>query len=345
MPVQADNLYAKQVVVISYLELCFVLTIDNIVHKHFDFVDMEEYKKKTNTGDDVLIRIQPASCLQTSDTKPPTAVLLGWIGSRPKHVAKYTQLYEAMGYNTVQTTAPFSVVFPVAPRTTAKFVLSLLRVLVGDDRLTSGGIMFHKFSNGGAVCAPHLSRFFHGLYPDLIKPDDEIVVKAIKDAIAGVIFDSAPVYLKPGLGGRAISEGLGIQPGLVSAIITFIFTLLCLIQRFLVVNLARHFWDGLRDARYMCPELYIYSHEDHLLDVPSLEDLIIYRKRNHDVHVWHVLDAEHVKILRKYPEEYLRTVQLAHEWGINAWRKRVSLPPWPLRDSNNNGYADSTPLQ
>lgn len=291
---------------------------------------MEIYKKKTNTGDDVYVRIQPNSS-RPSSSVPPTAVVLGWLASKPKIVAKYTALYEQMGYNTVQTTAPFSVVFPVTPRVTAKFLLSILRILTSDTRLTDGGIVFHMFSNAGAVNAPHLARMFAGDYRDFIKVDDEIVVKKIKDSIAAVIFDSAPVYIRIHLGACAITEGLGFkESSVVGVIITIMFTILCLLQR-LLINLPRDFWNDIRNAQYMCPELYIFSQIDHLLDVTALEDLIAERRQTgHDVRVWSVTDADHVSILRKHPSLYRRTIYSVNEWGVNVWRKNVSLSPWIL---------------
>lgn len=305
---------------------------------------MEEYKKKTNTGDDVFIRIQTPASSQSPATAAPTAVLFGWLGSKPRHVAKYATLYEHMGYNTVQTTAPFSIVFPITPRTSAFFVLSVMRILANDDRLTSGGIVFHKFSNGGAVCAPHLSRFFNGQYHDFIKPDDKVVVKTIRDSIAAIVFDSAPVYLRTDLGAQAITEALGLPSGILATIITITFTLLCYIQ-YLFINLPRYFWDGVRNACYMCPELYIYSRADHLLDVSSLEALINEREsQGQAVKVWHVEDAKHVSILRKHPQQYIQTIQSINDWGINVWRKRVSLPHWippPLHETPSHQKSDS----
>lgn len=289
---------------------------------------MEVYKKKTNTGDDVFIRIQPRGS-ESSSPPPPTALVLGWLASKPKNVSKYTLLYEQMGYNTIQTTASFSVVFPISPRYSAKYLLSLLRILASDDRLTAGGLVIHMFSNAGAINAPHLSKMFSGGYPDVIKADDEFVVKKTKDAIAATVFDSGPVYLHNSLGARAINLGLGFDESIIGVVIRILFTLLCWLQRILLGNVPRNFWDGLRKAQYLSPELYIFSHVDQLMDVSSLEALIEERKQaGHNVRKWDVNDADHVSILRAHPEEYIQTIHAVNEWGINAWRNRASLPSW-----------------
>lgn len=326
---------------------------------------MDEYKKKTNTGDDVFVRIQPQSEKATVPTSPvPTAVVLGWLASKPRHVTKYTALYERMGYNTVQTTAPFSIVFPFTQRPVAIYFLSILRILASDDRLTEGGIVFQMFSNGGAGNAPFLSNFFHidnlpcsiqeqpitdidprtteqptttspsskmtvsSDFFNFVKTDDLIVISKIKKVHAAVIFDSGPVKLRIHLGYRAINEGLGINGTFLAYIVACLFTCLCLFQRLFISN---YFWNGVRNASYVCPEMYIYSHMDHLLDIPALEALIEERKQKGcDIRVFDVEDAPHVSIFRNYPKKYNDVIQSVNEWGINEWRRRNSIQLWTI---------------
>lgn len=291
---------------------------------------MEEYKKKTNTGDDVIVRTQPIAPAKSSGPRhAPTAVVFGWFASKARHVAKYTSLFENMGYNTVQVTAPFSVVFAFNPRSVAMYLLSIMRILACDERLTSGGVIFQMFSNGGAVAAPQISHFLAGRYDDTITADDMAVVDVTRKHIAAVIFDSSPVYLRASSGAQAIIVGLGVTSTLVSTMISAAFMFMCWVQYTIFIDLPRYFWDGLRHADYGCPEMYMYSRVDRFLDVTLLESLIEERKREgRDVHVLSSDDAEHVKLLMKMPEKYVESLRNIHERGVNEWRRRAALPPW-----------------
>lgn len=301
---------------------------------------MEEYKKKTNTGDDVFIRIQPSRSqplgtilddAQDHDTHPPTAVLLGWFAAKHKNLSKYSALYEQMGYNTVQLVAPPSVIFPIKPQNSAVFVLSLLRIIAADKRLNRGGLVIMMFSNGGAICAPYLSMMFAGGYRDMIKADDEPVVKTVKDSIAAVVFDSGPCYMYIHSGVKAISDGLMIPHGILRWLLHLMFATLCVLQGIFVINYPLFFWNGVRNADFLCPEQYLYSAKDPLVDVLKLDALIEERKqKGRNIRVFKVDDADHVKLLRSHSEKYKKTIQAVNDWGVNAYRERRGLNPWLL---------------
>ena len=292
---------------------------------------MEEYKKKTSTGDDVFSRVH-----NVSSAPRPTAVLLGWLGSTHKNVAKYAAIYERMGYNTVRLVAPISIVFSLRQRTTSYFLLSLLRIIAADERLFSGGIVFMMFSNGGAILAPHLTRFFAGV-SHYVHADDELVVKTIKDSISAIVFDSAPCYLHNRSGANAIITGMNVPSGLLSWMVIFIFTCLAVMHKILVMDLPKFFWEGLKNGDYLCPEQYIYSTKDVLLDAPMLDDLIEYRRREgRDLQVFRVDDAAHVKIMIKHTEKYIETLHSVNRWGVNRWRKRTGLPDWDIDETYVN---------
>ncbi|PXF50004.1 Transmembrane protein 53 [Gracilariopsis chorda] len=288
---------------------------------------VEEYKKKTNTGDTVIIRI-----LNPSSTSAPTVVVLGWLGASIKHLAKYAAVYESMSYNTVCLSCPPSVVFAMRPIASAKFLLSALRILAADDRLTAGGLVFHKLSNAGATVSPHLSDFFAGASSDLVKPDDQVVVNKCKQAIAAVVFDSAPAYMHTELGAGALIQALRVPPGVLSNIVAALYALYAWFQRIFVMDVPVFFWQGVTNARYLCPEQYIYSAADRLLDSVSLEALIE-RRRGDGVDVrgvFRVEDSDHVLILRKHPEKYTEIIRALNEWGVNAWRRRNRVKEWTL---------------
>lgn len=288
----------------------------------------EEYKKRSNTGDEVFIRIR-----ETHDglTSAPTAVLFGWLGSKRRHVSKYGCLYEAMGYNLVYTTAPASVTFPLTPHIVTKYVLSVLRIIVSDRRLTSGGVVFHMFSNGGAMCAPFLSRLLTGNLQDVVHADDEVVIKTIKDAICGVAFDSAPVNLRVDLGVKAICHALGVKNSVIGAIVWMLFALMCFLQQMLVIDMRKEFWNGVTNADYFSPEVYIYSRADKVLDVAALDKLVEQRKQaGYNVRSLVVNDAEHVRILATHEGRYKETLKDLNDCGVNPWRTKHDLLAWSV---------------
>lgn len=288
----------------------------------------EEYKKRSNTGDDVHVRIRKDS---DEKTTVPTAILFGWLGSKPKHVSKYANLYEKMGYNVMYTTAPASVTFPLAPRIVTKYVLSVLRVVASDRRLLRGGLIFHMFSNGGAMCAPFLARLLMGNFEHVVHSDDKVIVKTVRDGISGIVFDSGPVNLRNDLGADAICNSLGITNYFLRLFVWMLFTLVCFLQQVFVVNLPKEFWDGITAAEYFCPEVYIYSRVDKVLDVTALESLIERRKQTgHNVRTLVVNDGEHVRILSSHPDRYSEILKQLNDDGLNAWRTNRQLPTWSV---------------
>ncbi|CAN8067362.1 unnamed protein product [Agarophyton chilense] len=289
---------------------------------------VEQYHKKTNTGHPVRIRIPAAA---SAAAAAPTAVLVGWLGASLNNLAKYAAIYEAMRYNTVALVTPPSVVFAMRPLASANFLLSVLRILSADPRLTAGGVVFHKFSNAGATLSPHLSRFFAAHGPHLLRPDDQIVVNTCKHAIAAVVFDSAPCYMHVHAAAAALSRAFAVRPGLLFNLLFAVVALLSWLQRVFIVDLPVVFWRDLTRASYLCPEQYIYSAADPLLDPDALHALIHLRKaRGVDARVWRVPDADHVLILRKHPEKYVDVIRALNHWGINAWRARNNAPLWQL---------------
>lgn len=285
---------------------------------------MDEYKKRTNTGDEVIIRLHPVQ-----SPPRPTAVLFGWLASKHRNLSKYSTLYASLGYNTVQQIAPASTVFALHPRAHLRFLLSVLRILAADKRLTGGGIVFHFFSNGGAFCAPHLANLFGGRETvAAVEGEDDVVVEVCRKSFCGLVFDSSPCYLHTLGGARAMNEGLNLVFPF-SLIVTMTFWLLCVFQRIFVIDLQRWFWESLTSARYPCPENYIYSTNDHLLDSEKLDALIERRRRDgREIHALRVEDASHVLILRKYPDKYLQVIKSLTDGSVNDWRRSNQLDNW-----------------
>lgn len=291
---------------------------------------MHESKSKTSCGNDVFIRIHPDDALsQVDKLSRPTAVLFGWLSSSSKNVRKYASLYEALGYNTVHSIAPHHVVFPLTEQITINYMLSVMRILVKDERLIAGGVVFQMFSNGGAIVAPDLARLIDGKLEASISADDGAVAKKVGESISAVVFDSSPVRMDVDLAVQAICEGMGMAWAPVLAVVTVLFSFVLALQRMFVRDIRNEFWSGLQAADYKCPEWYIYSKVDHLLHVEALEKLLAERKSGgREVRVTSVRDAGHVQILRKHADLYEKVLGEVLENGVNVWRRRQGLERW-----------------
>jgi hypothetical protein len=137
----------------------------------------------------------------------------------------------------------------------------------------------------------------------------------------------------PVLAARALVRGLGLggRPW-VEAVVRVGMEGLCWLQEVLHGDKRAAFWRGACDARYGCPELYMYSTADDLLDAPALDELVGYRKRKGlgDVRAWRVEDAPHVQLLRTHATVYGDRLRGVNEWGVNVWRRRHGLDDWVL---------------
>lgn len=324
-------------------------------------IRMETYRKKTALGTDVVVCVYKDEAV-TSATAPnaetnngpssrfggaagkaadarPTALLLGWYGASEKNLNKYAQLYSNMGYNTVCTSSPTSVTFSITHTTPLPFLLSILRVLAADSRLLSGGLIIMAFSNAGSILIPRLAQFYNrGNGPDEalkadpnFHPEDVPVVEAVIKAWAGLAFDSGPCYLHADIGARALTRGLRVADTLLGHIITVLFLALARLRILVYGDISARFWRSLRSAEYPCPEIYMYSTKDDLMDEEALDELIDYRQKSglsKGMHIWRVEDAGHVQLLRAHRQAYVHKLEELNSWATCAYREKHGLSPW-----------------
>lgn len=285
---------------------------------------VDAYRKRTNTGDDVLVRVVDAG----ASAPAPAVLLLGWFGAHSKHLAKYAARWEALGFSTVAVTAPTSVVFSLNRRNVPGFVLSVLGVVASDARLLAGGLTVHMFSNGGAFCAPPLAAMLAGGMRETVPADREPSLRAVRDALAAVVFDSAPAYMHLEAGVNAFCAGLGVKPGSgMAKILRFVFVALMWVQRLVYGDVVTNYWTGVRTADYGCKELYMYSRADATSDPARIEALVREREQRFKGNVLEFVvdDAPHVRLLVQYPDEYVAQLKLVKNWAVNEWRREHGL--------------------
>jgi len=139
-----------------------------------------------SSSSDVLYRWHlpdPRVCAKFPDKSQTVVVLLGWLGSRQKHLKRYADWYTSRGFHVVTFTLPMSDILSYNLGGKAeKNVEMLSEHLAGWVREESGKkIIFHTFSNTGWLC--------YGVILENLQQRDASAVEKIKACIV----DSAPV--------------------------------------------------------------------------------------------------------------------------------------------------------
>lgn len=253
---------------------------------------VDKFSLKTKTG----VNLQVACQVERNS---PSALLFGWFMAESKHVEKYAEVWRRLNYNTITTIGPPINTFLLDDRQNKTFLLEILDTIEKDDRLYSNGLVVQFFSNGGSIYAPVLAK---------------TVVEGNKVSryLSGVVFDSGPGYLHYESGLTAIKRGLHLKNNNpLSWILAGAFLVWCGLGFLKSRTYIADFYKNFELANYSVPELYIYSKGDDIVDYLKLQELIIKRKERfrHSIEELVVEDAEHVRILVRYPEEYFKKIQ------------------------------------
>ncbi|KAB7495534.1 Transmembrane protein 53, partial [Armadillidium nasatum] len=110
--------------------------------------------------------------------KEPVIFLLGWFNARDRHLAKYSSMYNKLGYITIRYTAPPMDLFDMT-QSNLKTIARKLIKLMEDTTLSHHPVFFHNFSNHGSTLYSHIS--------EQMECSPEVPLD-----VAGCIFDSTP---------------------------------------------------------------------------------------------------------------------------------------------------------
>jgi hypothetical protein len=190
------------------------------VYQHANFIKTSGKEEVmpviTSSSSDALYRWHlphPRACCNSSDKSHTVVVLLGWLGSRQKHLNKYADWYTSRGFHVVTFTLPMSdIVSYNLGGKAEKNVEMLSEHLAGRVREESSKkIIFHTFSNTGWLWYVNNSPFIifarlrmssllvlffcvcpscsYGVILDNLQKQDPSAV----DNIKACVVDSAPV--------------------------------------------------------------------------------------------------------------------------------------------------------
>jgi hypothetical protein len=272
-------------------------------------------------------------------------LVIGFGGAKPKHVAKYAQLYQNKGCSTVAGTASNQDIFtnPTGPGIDAfagnavREVANLLREEddpINPNSLSSKGetpIVMHIISNGGAFVARkighkldivHQQETREAMEGGTNRQDTLLFAKRLK--LGCQVFDSAPCY--PGIkGGFNVIKHL-IPNAFIGIPAAVLFVLTTHIIPKAISFLTRkptrgeQFWDALLEDKNCGRQAFIYAENDDISNAKKIEEFMIEREKR-GVHVMakHFDDSVHVQHIRLHEIEYSEFIDdvLTNMEGMN----------------------------
>ncbi|XAR64018.1 hypothetical protein NMG60_11024210 [Bertholletia excelsa] len=250
-------------------------------------------------------------------------VLLGWLGSKQKHLNRYAEWYTLRGFHAITFTFPMAEILGYQVGGKAEqHIESLVNHLVDWlDEEYGKNLVFHTFSNTGWLTYGVILEKFQKQNPSLI------------GRIKGCVVDSAPVAApNPQVWASGFSaaflkkhsiatKGITISnespnaepsmPGAKPAVTES--ALLLILEKFfeVVLNLPainRRLSDVLgllTSAQPKCPQLYIYSSADRVIPSGSVESFIEEQRRSgRQVRACNFISTPHVDHFRNDPKLY-----------------------------------------
>lgn len=281
-----------------------------------------------SSSSDVLYRWHlpdPRVCGDLAGKSQTVVVLLGWLGSRQKHLKRYADWYTSRGFHVVTFTLPMSdIVSYNLGGKAEKNVEMLSEHLAGWVREESGKkIIFHTFSNTGWLC--------YGVILDNLQRQDPSAIEKIKACVV----DSAPVaapdpqvwasgfsaaimkkhsVATKGVGSNdsrsdvlVVESNKDPKPAATEAV------LLSVLEKFfdVVLNypaINRRLSDVmelLSSKQPKCPQLYIYSSADRVIPAKSVQSFVEGQRRaGHEVRACDFVSSPHVDHYRSNPGMY-----------------------------------------
>jgi len=198
-------------------------------------------------------------------------LLLGWTGSKARHLRKYRRLYQKLGFVNVSRATPLTDL-ELNPGNGAPLATELLRKVQLND---PQHFVIHVFSNGGAFvfCAVRMAMEREPQFHDLKSKLCCLVMDSLPSRVPRVIW--AP-YLAFLMQEKDDSWYQSMKLMLWSVY-------------FSGISLLKYPWEGdpmgwysplMRSLPTDVPELYLYSEGDKLVSYVEIQEFILFRKQN-----------------------------------------------------------------
>ncbi|KAJ1457893.1 hypothetical protein M885DRAFT_562370 [Pelagophyceae sp. CCMP2097] len=217
-------------------------------------------------------------------SKRPLALLFGWVGSTPRLLTKYAEVYGACGMDAlVVSGAPKHVLRPVSSgRATVQALIDCVKEHPERDLVCMG------FSVGA---------YMYGHLLNLVADD-----AALRNRIRGQVFDSPVDFYGVPYGlSTAITGGEGLPQRLLQRSVELYMSLFH--SAITVHYIASS--DAFHGNTLTAPSLWLYSSADKVTSVQAIEDLSDkWRARGTPVERRNFGTSKHVEHLRSFPDDY-----------------------------------------
>ncbi|KAB5548044.1 hypothetical protein DKX38_011450 [Salix brachista] len=262
----------------------------------------------------------------SSEKSRTVVVLLGWLGSKQKHLNKYAEWYTSRGFHVITFTFPLAEILSYQVGGKTEQDIELLATHLADWLEEDGkNLVFHTFSNTGWLT--------YGAILEKFQKQD----LSLMGRIRGCIVDSAPVAAPdPQVWASGFSAAFLKKHSVATKVHatskesdmevlvgrkTFMepkpaiaeSALLAVLEKFfdMILNLPvvnRRLSDVLNllsSGQPSCPQLYIYSSADRVIPAGSVESFIEKQRRaGHEVRACNFVFTPHVDHFRNDPKLY-----------------------------------------
>lgn len=228
----------------------------------------------------------------------PIVALLGWNSAQDKHLAKYSEIYEKKGFDTIRISAnPFSTfIFLHRAKNVAQNLLDILVEMKSDqDR----SIIIYAFSMGGF-------NVYHFIRQAISSPEHQHFNSI---HVVGCIFDSCPhfpgMHSLPGVQSSIVET---IPNPLAKGVVWIGLGIACPVA-FLLSPHVKHLIPDNINSPLGCPELFLYSDADHLVPDNNVKTFMkVHEEKGIKVFSKLMKGSGHVQHFKNYPEDYLNQI-------------------------------------
>mmetsp|Transcript_17318 Transcript_17318/g.40200 ORF Transcript_17318/g.40200 Transcript_17318/m.40200 type:complete len:296 (+) Transcript_17318:36-923(+) len=264
--------------------------------------------------------------VQNHEDPKAVVILLGWYGSKLRHIQKYSKLYEDRDCATITAHLDIPTTMLKLDRRIGKFVDKIVTRAATLLRPHKDiPLVMHAFSNGGSLVIQNLEQRIQREEAEeqqqgrskrsitknrKLKEEDWELVKS-RYCIGASIFDSAPAYVSPKGISNAAKSAMSNKPVILPLICTSIMVFYMQMRTLAALCKGKpafpiEYWNHWTDAPvHSAIQAYVYSTDDDVSDSFKLDDLVEIRRSKESTVITKVFeDSAHVQHLRKYPKEY-----------------------------------------
>ncbi len=223
-----------------------------------------------------------------SSNNKPLVVLSGWALAKRKHLHKYSDIYNSLGYPTLCLMPSLTHAFKLSSN--EKYSSDMTRIL---ENTYSGPIVFHLFSISSTILLPYFTNAVANLKNIQLK---------------GIIFDSGPILFCHKTGVAAARRV--VEEGQMNKLVYYILITYGLITEALQgAKTRKEMSVALKRQALAVPQLYLYSDRDPVVPVEWVEKVIgEQRGLGRTVEGVRFQKSNHVKLLQSEPVKYTNLI-------------------------------------